>query len=136
MRGLASRGAGQARDAQRAGEERRTIRSVCGGCHNCCPINVEVQDNRVLRVSGVPGDPRTGGAICSKGQAGPQIAHDPRRLLYPVRRAGERGEGKWKRVSWDDALDPISSQANYTMCLGRVDKIVGDAARGGRGERS
>lgn len=86
------------------------IKSVCGGCHNCCPINVQVEDGRVVRVSGAPGDPRTSEAICSKGQAGPQIAHDPRRLMYPVRRIGERGEGKWKRVSWDDALAELAAK--------------------------
>ena len=102
MRGLASKG-------EQSGAK-RVVRSVCGGCHNCCPINVEVEDNRVVRVSGVPGDPRTGGAICSKGQASPQIAHDPRRLMYPVRRVGERGEGKWKRVSWDDALAELAGK--------------------------
>ena len=102
MRGLASKG--------EQGGAKRVVRSVCGGCHNCCPINVEVEGNRVVRVSGVPGDPRTGGAICSKGQASPQIAHDPRRLMYPVRRVGERGEGKWKRVSWDDALAELAGK--------------------------
>ena len=102
MRGLASKG--------EQGGGKRVVRSVCGGCHNCCPINVEVEGNRVVRVSGVPGDPRTGGAICSKGQASPQIAHDPRRLMYPVRRVGERGEGKWKRVSWDDALAELAGK--------------------------
>ena len=102
MRGLASKG--------EQSSAKRVVRSVCGGCHNCCPINVEVEDNRVVRVSGVPGDPRTGGAICSKGQASPQIAHDPRRLMYPVRRVGERGEGKWKRVSWDDALAELAGK--------------------------
>ena len=102
MRGLASKG-------EQSGAK-RVVRSVCGGCHNCCPINVEVEGNRVVRVSGVPGDPRTGGAICSKGQASPQIAHDPRRLMYPVRRVGERGEGKWKRVSWDDALAELAGK--------------------------
>ena len=102
MRGLASKG--------EQSSAKRVVRSVCGGCHNCCPINVEVEGNRVVRVSGVPGDPRTGGAICSKGQASPQIAHDPRRLMYPVRRVGERGEGKWKRVSWDDALAELAGK--------------------------
>lgn len=97
--------------AQTAAKGKRTvIRSVCGGCHNCCPIDVTVENNRVLHVEGVPGDPRTGGAICSKGQAGPQIAHDPRRLMYPVRRAGKRGEGKWERISWDEALEELASK--------------------------
>lgn len=91
-------------------ERRRTVPSVCGGCHNSCRINVEVDGDQIVRVTGVPGDPRTGGAICSKGQAGPQIAHDPRRLLYPVRRTGERGAGTWERVSWDEALRELASK--------------------------
>ncbi|WP_172135248.1 molybdopterin-dependent oxidoreductase [Adlercreutzia sp. ZJ473] len=95
--------------------EGKVIRSVCGGCHNCCPIMVKVENNRVVQVEGVPGDPRTGGALCAKGQAGPQIAHDPRRLMYPVRRAGERGEGKWKRVSWDDAIAELAGKIKAAL---------------------
>lgn len=86
------------------------VKTVCGGCHNCCPIIVQVENNRVVQVSGVPNDPRTGGAICSKGQAGPQIAHDPRRLMYPVRRVGARGEGKWERIAWDEALFELAEK--------------------------
>ena len=91
------------------------IRSVCGGCHNCCPIDVTVENGRVVQVEGVPEDPRTGGAICSKGQAGPQIAHDPRRLMHPVRRAGARGEGKWERVSWDEAITELAGKVRAAM---------------------
>lgn len=86
------------------------VKTVCGGCHNCCPIIVQIENNRVVQVSGVPNDPRTGGAICSKGQAGPQIAHDPRRLMYPVRRVGARGEGKWERIAWDEALFELAEK--------------------------
>ena len=92
-----------------------TVKSVCGGCHNSCPILVEVENGRVVRTSGVPGDPRTGGAICSKGQAGPQIAHDPRRLMYPVARTGERGEGKWERLDWDDAIARLAGKINAAV---------------------
>lgn len=91
------------------------VRSVCGGCHNCCPIDVTVENGRVVQVEGVPGDPRTGGAICSKGQAGPQIVHDPRRLMHPVRRAGARGEGKWERVSWDDAITELANKVRAAI---------------------
>lgn len=92
-----------------------TIKSVCGGCHNSCPILVEVESNRVVRVSGVPNDPRTDGAICSKGQAGPQIAHDLRRLMHPVRREGERGSGRWRRVSWDDAIGELAAKMKAAL---------------------
>jgi len=68
----------------------RTIPSVCGGCHNACPMNVVVEGNRVVAAKGVKGDPRTDGALCARGLAAPQIAHDPRRLLYP----GKGAKGK------------------------------------------
>lgn len=87
-----------------------TILSTCGGCHNMCPIQVDVSNNTVLRVYGVPGDERTGGALCAKGQAGPQIAHDPRRLLYPMRRTGERGSGSFERITWDEALEELAGK--------------------------
>jgi len=84
-----------------------TISSVCGGCHNSCPIEVTVE-GQLVRVRGTPGDVRTGGALCARGLAGPQIAHDPRRLLYPLRRKGPRGSAKFERVSWDTALSQLA----------------------------
>ena len=92
-----------------------TVKSVCGGCHNSCPILVEVENGRVVRTSGVPGDSRTGGAICSKGQAGPQIAHDPRRLMYPVARTGARGDGKWERLSWGEAIAKLAGEIDAAV---------------------
>lgn len=91
-------------------KERETVASVCGGCHNSCRILVEVEGGRVVHVSGVPGDPRTDGALCAKGQAGPQIAHDPRRVLYPMRRVGERGGGRFERITWDEALAELAAK--------------------------
>jgi len=49
----------------------KTIRSTCGGCHNMCPILIDVKDNTIIRTYGVSNEPRTGGALCAKGQAGP-----------------------------------------------------------------
>ena len=86
------------------------VTTVCGGCHNMCPMIVEVKDNQVIHVSGVPGDTRTGGALCSKGLASAQIVHDPRRLLQPVKRVGPRGSGKFKQISWDEALKEIAEK--------------------------
>ncbi len=91
-------------------EATATISTVCGGCHNMCPMFVEVAGDRVVRSYGVPGDKRTNGALCAKGLAAAQIAHDPRRLLYPMRRVGERGSGRWQRISWDEALAELSGK--------------------------
>lgn len=89
---------------------RRIVSTVCGGCHNMCPMEVVVEGNRIVEARGAPGDPRTGGTLCARGLAAPQIAHDPRRLLHPLRRKGARGDGKFERISWDDALNELAEK--------------------------
>lgn len=88
------------------------VQTVCGGCHNCCSINVVLKDGKVDKIRGVPDDPRTKGTVCSKALAGKQLLEDPNRLKYPVRRAGKRGENKWERISWDEALKEVSEKFN------------------------
>lgn len=97
------------------GMEVETIATVCGGCHNTCPMFVDVRDNHVVFAHGVPGNKRTNGALCSKGLAAPQIAHDPRRVLYPMRRVGERGSGEFERISWDEALHELATHINEAV---------------------
>lgn len=87
-----------------------TVPSVCGGCHNMCPMFVEVQDGQVVRTHGAPGHRKTQGALCSKGLAGPQIAHDPHRVLHPLRRVGDRRSGRFERISWDEALSELADR--------------------------
>jgi len=53
---------------------------------------------------------KVGRAICVKGQAIPEIINSPDRLLHPMRRVGERGQGKWERISWDEALDEAADR--------------------------
>lgn len=91
----------------------QTISTVCGGCHNTCPMFVDVSEGRIVRARGVPGNKRTGGALCSKGLAAAQIAHDPRRVLYPMRRVGEKGSGAFERISWKtrSRCSPTASRA-------------------------
>ena len=59
-------------------------------------------------MEGDPDGPHNRGSICPKGAAAPQIVNSPYRIKYPMKRVGKRGEGKWQRISWDEALD-ISS---------------------------
>lgn len=100
----------------------KKVTTVCGGCVSACSINVTVKDGRIDKISGAPDDPRTKGTICSKALAGKQVVEDPNRLKYPVRRVGERGENKWERISWDEALEEIADNFN------RVKKETGPRA--------
>lgn len=88
----------------------KIVRTVCQGCHPECGVLVHVRDGRVTEVKGDPEHPMNRGFICIKGRAQPQLVHHPDRLKYPLRRAGDRGGGKWERISWDDALDSIAEK--------------------------
>ncbi len=82
-------------------------KTECFICNQGCDAAVHVKDGVVVRVEGDPGSEVTRGTLCAKGLASREILYHPDRVLYPMRRAGARGEGKWQRMSWDEALDTI-----------------------------
>lgn len=86
-------------------EETTVIRSMCRMCHGTCGTLIHVRNGRVVKVEGNPDAPTNHGTLCPKGLATIQHQYNPRRLRYPVKRAGERGEGKWERITWDEAYD-------------------------------
>jgi anaerobic selenocysteine-containing dehydrogenase len=69
-----------------------------------------VKDGKVVKVEGDPGSAVTKGTLCAKGLASRELLYHPDRLLYPLRRVGERGEDKWQRISWDEALARIAEK--------------------------
>ena len=83
--------------------------SVCPlDCPDTCSLSVTVEGERIVRVRGSRANPYTAGVICGKVAASyPEFVHGPGRLLAPLRRAGRRGEGRFARISWDEALDAI-----------------------------
>jgi len=87
-----------------------TVRSICQACHCNCGVIVHLKDGRVTRVTGDPRHPMNRGFICVKGRAQPDLLYHPDRLKYPMKRTGERGGGKWQRVTWDEALDDIAAR--------------------------
>jgi len=73
--------------------------------HGGCALLVGVKDNRIEQVKGDPHGYLNRGYTCYKGRvSGDRLTH-PERLRYPLKRAGKRGEGKWMRITWDEALD-------------------------------
>lgn len=88
-----------------------TVPSTCWECSTCCGALLTVEDGRVTHVAPNPAHPASRGAFCIKGIRGmPGLAYGEERLLYPMRRAGERGSGRWERVSWDEALDEMAAR--------------------------
>ncbi len=92
--------------------------SVCRGCHGGCSALLHVQDGRLAKVRPAPGSPFNLGQMCPKGLAATEIMYHPARLLTPLKRDGERGSGRWQRVSWDTALSEIA---------GRLTQIRGES---------
>lgn len=87
-----------------------TVYSSCEMCRNQCPIAVKVKEGYVYKIEGHPKDTAFGGVICGRGNAGPSLLYDPQRIKKPMIRTGERGEGKFKEVSWDEAYTYISDK--------------------------
>jgi anaerobic selenocysteine-containing dehydrogenase len=86
------------------------VRSTCGICQIGCGILAHVDGGRVVRVEGDPDSPLNKGTLCPKGLASLEYLYHPDRLQHPLKRLGERGEGKWASISWDEALDTVAGE--------------------------
>ncbi len=104
--------------------ELKAIPSACYQCVTRCPNMTYVEDGRVVKIEGQLNSIRSEGVMCAKGQGGVNIANDPDRILYPLKRVGARGEGKWKRISWDDALDEVASRLKKLRDDGTPEKFM------------
>lgn len=97
----------------------RVVKTCCPhNCYDTCGELVYVKDEKVIKIEGDPDHPITKGHLCLKGFANVQKINSPERVKYPLLRTGERGEGKFRRVSWDEAMDWMvekirSIQKNY-----------------------
>ena len=75
--------------------------------HGGCGLIVGIRGNRILKVKGNPEGYLNNGYICPKGILSPDRLTHPRRLKYPVKRVSKRGEGKWERITWPEAIETI-----------------------------
>jgi len=78
--------------------------------HGGCALKLGVKANKIETVKGDPAGYLNKGYICSKGKASPDRLNHPLRLKHPLKRTGARGEGKWQKVSWDEALSLVSTK--------------------------
>ena len=85
--------------------------SVCAlDCPDCCSLLINVDDGKGTRLRGNPNHPITQGFLCGKVARYLEREYSPDRLLYPQKRIGTKGEGKFQRISWDEALDTIANR--------------------------
>jgi len=83
-----------------------TVTGICGICPGGCGVNIELVDGKIEGISPLKDHPI--GVVCVRGLHAKEIVYSKDRLKYPMLRTGERGEGKFERVSWDDALDRVA----------------------------
>jgi anaerobic selenocysteine-containing dehydrogenase len=89
---------------------RTTTWSAGPGCHGTCGVLAYVRDGKLVKVEGDPDHPWNQGRLCSRCLAMTQYVYHPDRLTRPLKRVGQRGEGKWQEISWDEAYDLIEQK--------------------------
>ena len=97
--------------SSRPGESARHVASACPlDCPDACSLDVTVEGNRVVEIGGSRVNPVTQGYICAKVREYPRHMYGEARILHPGIRAGRKGEGKFERASWDEALDLVAAR--------------------------
>ncbi|MFI0406504.1 molybdopterin-dependent oxidoreductase [Actinomadura sp. 3N508] len=102
----------------------RQVASMCQMCTTACGIIGHVRDGRLLKITGNPHDPNSQGSVCAKGVAGPSVLYDPFRILYPLKRVGERGSGRWKRITWEQAYSEIAGHLKKIRESGKPEEFA------------
>lgn len=87
-------------------------KSCCYFCHQNCGVLAYVKDGKVLYAEGDPNHPTNQGGLCARGNQAMTFLDNPSRVNYPLKRAGKKGENKWERVTWDQALTEIAAKLN------------------------
>ena len=90
--------------------DRKVTGGICEMCFWRCQLVGKVRGDRLVKLEGNPKSIDNGTSICARGNAGVQMLYDPDRLKYPLKNVGERGKPKWKRISWQEALDECGNR--------------------------
>ena len=92
-------------------QENGVFPAVCPlDCPDTCGLLLHKENGKIVKVAGNPDHPITKGAICNKVRNMAERVYHPERLQYPMRRIGAKGEGKFERISWDEAINEITGK--------------------------
>jgi anaerobic selenocysteine-containing dehydrogenase len=108
------------------------VPTICFNCESACGLLAYVDKTtfEIRKFEGNPVHPGSRGRNCAKGPATHNQTYDPERILYPLQRVGARGEGKWKRISWEQALTDIAAKLRASRQQ-RLDGIMYHVGRPG-----
>lgn len=110
------------------------VHGMCQLCSTICGITGIVKDDRIIKIEGNYNDPNSRGKLCARGHAGLNHMYHPERLLYPLRRVGKRGEGKWKRISWDEAYTELAARLKKVRDSGKPENFAFHQGRSRSGD--
>jgi len=102
------------------------IPTTCEQCPAGCGIIAYLDGERLVQILGNPNHPNNQGGICAKGIAGINLVNDPERLLYPMKRIGPRGSGRWTKITWDEVYHTLGMRIKEMIINGRINELVVD----------
>ena len=102
--------------------------STCTLCPGGCGISVRKIDNRAVKIEGKAGHPINDGGICMLGLSGLQMLYGPTRIKSPMKRIGERGEGRWEKISWEEALGMLTEKLTEIRKRGEAHTVAAIAS--------
>jgi len=109
------------------------VPTVCFNCESGCGLlgYVDKETLEIQKFEGNPAHPGSRGRNCAKGPATHNQIYDPERVLYPLKRMGKRGEGKWVRVTWDEVLDDLATRIRTAFLEERHNEVMYHVGRPG-----
>ena len=118
---------------QRVEKRYMLVPTTCFNCESACGLlaYIDKDSMQVRKFEGNPEHPGSRGRNCAKGPATLNQVTDPDRILYPLKRAGKRGEGKWERIGWDEVLDLLAARIRKAMEEKRHGEIMYHVGRPG-----
>ncbi len=103
----------------------RVVKNVCPrNCPDTCGILTYVKDDKIVKIEGDPSHPITQGRLCHKGYQSLSLLYHKDRILHPMKRIGPKGEGKFEKISWDEALDTIADKFKEAIAEHGSDSIL------------
>ncbi len=109
------------------------VPTTCFNCESACGLLAYVDKDslQVRKFEGNPEHPGSRGRNCAKGPATINQVTDPDRILYPLKRAGKRGEGKWTRIGWDEVLNDLAGRIRKAIVENRHNEVMYHVGRPG-----
>ncbi|MFN2531180.1 MAG: molybdopterin-dependent oxidoreductase [Pyrinomonadaceae bacterium] len=109
------------------------VPTTCFNCESACGLlaYIDKVTGQVQKFEGNPEHPGSRGRNCAKGPATINQVTDPDRILFPLKRGGERGEGNWKRTTWNEALDDIAARIRKAIVENRRHEVMYHVGRPG-----